>query len=230
MAALTALPRVYFAAGVLLFAVGAAAMFVEGALRGRDGSFRGYRLLPILAVLALSADLFFLPPLGGPREVSALARRDVNAFAAAAQAMATPASVPTSAGALERAARELGRPPYLVRAERPERYAVRVRTGCQGPAANAQGEGAGTLVYCVAADSLHAWVTVVALPIEQKFGAPAVLSLSGVPYAAEVTARTPARSDEEEPIGGSGGAAPRGPIGGGGRIRRRALTFFPVRR
>ncbi len=186
VAALTVPPNPWFAGGVALLALGAVAVFAWGLAKGRDAAFRGYRLLPILAVVALCAHLFLLPA-GAPLPSSAQLGQDVQAFAAEARQQVPPGGLP-SQEALEAIAASLPPPPYLVRGARPRAYALSLRTGCDGPATDVAGASAGTLLVCVAQDGRHAWVTAVALPIGQRFGPPQLFGMGGAPFFKEISA------------------------------------------
>ncbi|RKG64347.1 hypothetical protein D7V80_27310 [Corallococcus sp. CA054B] len=172
------------------------AVFVAGLLRKKPEDFKGYRLLPILLVLALFLDLVLAEgrtPLDPP-EMAAVA---LQRFQNEAQKLATVESVPSRAQVLQPLVDALGAPPYLERGTSVPAYTLQVRTDCEGPARGAPGTRAGTLLYCVARDGKQAWVTLVGLPAEVRFGAPAVLSHRGEPRVAVVRAQLPAEPEEE---------------------------------
>ncbi|MFZ5470626.1 MAG: hypothetical protein ACOZIN_14420 [Myxococcota bacterium] len=186
VAAMPELPRLGFALGVLLAAVGAGGVFAAGVLQARPASWRGFRLLPIVGVVALFVDLFVLSSsralVSSPDELSMAMR----AFGQHAGELSRGGWVPHTVEELSSAVAELGAPPYLVRGEQVRAYALQVRTECEGPVTQAEGVGAGTFIYCVAKDRRSAWLTAVALPAEERFGPPAVFSVRGRPVMVEV--------------------------------------------
>ncbi|QAT87417.1 hypothetical protein EJ065_5887 [Corallococcus coralloides] len=172
------------------------AVFVAGLLRKKPEGFKGYRLLPILLVLALFLDLVLAEgrtPLDSP-EMAAVA---LQRFQNEAQKLATVEAVPARFPVLQPLVDALGPPPYLERGTPVPAYTLQVRTDCEGPVHDAPGTRAGTLLYCVARDGKQAWVTLVGLPAEVRFGAPAVLSHRGAPRVAVVRAPLPAEPEEQ---------------------------------
>jgi hypothetical protein len=176
------------------------AVFIAGLLRKKPEDFKGYRLLPILLVLALFVDLVLAEgrtPLDSP-DMAAVA---LQRFQGEAQKLATVAAVPARAGELQPFVDALGSPPYLERGIAVPAYALQVRTGCEGPVRDAPGTRPGTLIYCVSPDGKQAWVTLVGLPAEVRFGAPAVLSQRGEPRVAIVRAQLPEEEEKGAPPG-----------------------------
>ncbi|GMU09819.1 hypothetical protein [Corallococcus caeni] len=170
------------------------AVFLSGLLRKKPEGFKGYRLLPILLVVALFLDLVLVEgktPLDSP-ELGAVALRR---FQAEAQKLATVEAVPSREQVLQPLVDALGAPPYLERGVPVPAYTLQVRTGCEGPARDAPGTRPGTLLYCVARDGKQAWVTLVGLPAEVRFGAPALLSVRGEPRSAAVRTQVPEEND-----------------------------------
>jgi hypothetical protein len=193
-------PNIGFAAAALVATLVGAGVTVAGALRKRDGSWKGYRVVPVLAVLILFVDLFVLSvekvPMGAPDRV-ALA---ISALAQHATDGSSPEGVLASKEALEEFVKSLGPPPLLVRGAPRARWELSLRANCTGPAADLAGEAPGTLVYCVAADRQHAWVSAVAFPREQRFGPPGVFTVGGVPFSAEVLPLPSEAADDGEGV------------------------------
>lgn len=201
VSALLAPPSAARASGVLGLAGVGLAVFLAGLLRKKPEGFKGYRLLPILLVVALFVDLVLAEgrtPLDSP-ELAAVA---LQRFQAEAQKLSTVEAVPSRAQALQPLVDALGAPPYLERGAPVPAYALQVRTECEGPARDAPGTRPGTLLYCVARDGKQAWVTLVGLPAEVRFGAPAVVSRRGEPRVATVRVQEPAEPEENEGVPG----------------------------
>lgn len=195
VSALMAPPSAVRSSVVLGLAAVGLAVFLGGLLRKQPEGFKGYRLLPILLVGALFVDLVLAEgqtPLDSP-ELAAVA---LQRFQSGAQKLATPQAVPTQARVLQPLVEELGAPPYLERGVPVPAYALQVRTDCEGPPRDAPGTRPGTLLYCVARDGRQAWVALVGLPGEVRFGAPAVFSRRGEPRFAVVRTQVP----EEEGV------------------------------
>jgi hypothetical protein len=178
---------------VLALAALALGAMVWGMLRGRGGDFKGYRLLPLLLVGALFVDLVLVEsrvPLGS----TDLATMSLRYFHNLAQQQATVDGVPADAATLSPLLQKLGRPPYLVRGQPATQYTLQVRQDCEGPVGSAPGLQPGTFIYCVAPGRKGAWITLVGLPAEQRFGTPDILSVRGEPRFLLVQ---PARPEEE---------------------------------
>jgi hypothetical protein len=195
VSALTALPSPVGPAVVLALAAIATAVVIGGLARGRGEGFKGYRLLPILLVGSLFVDLV-LAESRVPLASLDIASMSLQRFHQLAQALATEQAVPDDPRVLQPLLEELGRPPYLVHGEPVEAYALQVRKDCEGPVREAPGVRPGTLLYCVAPERKGAWVTLVGLPAERRFGEPAVLSAGGEPRFLLVR---PLPRDEEPP-------------------------------
>ncbi|MBN1207001.1 MAG: hypothetical protein JXB05_19105 [Myxococcaceae bacterium] len=203
-------------AGVLALAALALGATVWGMLRRRGDDFKGYRLLPLLLVGALFVDLVFAEsrmPLGS----TDLATMSLRYFHNLAQQQATEDAVPADPAMLSPLLQKLGRPPYLVRGQPASQYTLQVRQDCEGPVRSAPGLQPGTFIYCVAPGRKGAWITLVGLPAEQRFGTPDILSVRG---EARFLLVQPSRPEEEPGSSevfapfrdrASGGAAPPGP-------------------
>lgn len=195
VAAMRALPSPAFPSLALVVTFAAAVPAVVGVARRRGAEFKGYRLLPIAALVLLFIDFFAIfgqrPPLGTVEQVSLALHR----LAQEAMAQASPVAVP-EARVLDGLTASLGPPPYLVKGEPLTAWRLETRTGCQG-AATERGEAvAGTIVYCVSADRSVAWLTAVGLPAGRVTGEPQVVARGGVPVAAVVTSRPPDEPEE----------------------------------
>ncbi|CAM4395300.1 hypothetical protein [Corallococcus exiguus] len=201
VSALLTPPSAVRASIVLGLAGAGLVVFLAGLLRKKPEGFKGYRLLPILLVVALFVDLVLAEsrtPLDPPEMASVALQR----FQGEAQKLATVESVPTRSQVLQPLVDALGSPPYLERGASVPAYTLQVRTDCEGPVRDAPGARAGTLLYCVARDGKQAWVTLVGLPAEVRFGAPAVLSQRGEPRVAVVRAQIPADPEENDVLPG----------------------------
>ncbi|MBZ4419590.1 hypothetical protein [Myxococcus sp. RHSTA-1-4] len=196
VSALTSLPSPVGPAVVLALAAALTAVVVAALVRRKGEGFKGYRLLPILLVGSLFVDLV-LAESRVPLASLDIASMSLQRFHQLAQEQATEQAVPDDPRVLQPLLEQLGRPPYLVRGQPVEAYTLQVRKDCEGPVREAPGVRPGTLLYCVAPERKGAWVTLVGLPAEQRFGAPAVLSAGGEPRFLLVRPVPP----EEEPSG-----------------------------
>jgi hypothetical protein len=176
VAALSEPPQLAFASIVLLLAVAVAGVSVWGWRTGRGDDFRGYRLLPILAAVAIFVDLFVLSAERNPFTSYELAAAAVGHLEQRASQLATDGLVPVDRASLEAVLPELGRPPYLARGRPLPGWTLEVRTGCSGPVTGAQTLPAGTLTYCAAPDRKRAWITAVGLPWEVRTGPPGIVT------------------------------------------------------
>ncbi|MFP2909196.1 hypothetical protein ACLESD_29980 [Pyxidicoccus sp. 3LFB2] len=178
VSAFAVLPSPVGPAVVLALALLATLVVIGGMSRGRAEGFKGYRLLPILLVGSLFADLI-LAESRVPLSSLDIASMSLQTFHQQAQELASPQAVPDDPRVLQPLLEQLGRPPYLVRGEPVPAYTLQVRKDCEGPVREAPGVLPGTLLYCVAPERKGAWVTLVGLPAEQRFGVPAVVSAGG---------------------------------------------------
>ncbi|HEX4621326.1 MAG TPA: hypothetical protein VH208_07140 [Myxococcaceae bacterium] len=182
VAAMTDLPNPYLALAACLAGAAALGVAAWGVFRSKPEGFRGYRLLPIVVVVVLFVDLFVLGASRGPN-IPALDRftAAMEHFAGDARQSSRHGAVFADAAKLEASLVALGPPPYLIHGARVPRYILSLREGCQGPVTASSGEALGTVFYCVSSARDRAWVSAVALPAEQRFGAPAIFSWAGTP-------------------------------------------------
>jgi hypothetical protein len=178
VSAFTTLPPLIPPALVLTLGMLALGVVVWGLLRRRGDDFKGYRLLPIVLVCGLFMDLV-LAERRSPLSATDVASMSLQQFHGMAQELATPDAVPADPAVLHRLLENLGRPPYLVRGQPAGQYTLQVRQDCEGPVRSASGLQPGTFIYCVAPERKGAWITLVGLPAEQRFGLPDVLSVNG---------------------------------------------------
>jgi hypothetical protein len=180
VAAFTELPALVRPAAVLVIGALALGATAWGLLRRRGDGYKGYRLLPLVLVGALFVDLVVAErrvPLGSLE----LASISLQSFHSQVQQLATAEAVPADPAVLNPLLEKLGRPPYLVRGQPLSQYTLLVRQDCEGPARSALGLQPGTLLYCVAPGRKGAWITLVGLPAERRFGTPDVVSVGGEP-------------------------------------------------
>jgi|GEM_PF-1090072 len=178
VSALVELPSPIRPAVVLTLAALATVVAVMGLAQGKVEGFKGFRLLPIVLVGALFADLV-LAESRIPIDSTDMASMSLQRFHKLAQALSTQDAVAEDPRVLQPLLEELGRPPYLVHGEPLTAYALQVRKDCEGPVRDAPGVRPGTLLYCVAPERKGAWVTLVGLAAEKRFGAPELLSADG---------------------------------------------------
>lgn len=188
VAAYTQLPSVGLPALAVALTACVAAVAVWGLLRRRDDGFKGYRLAPILLVVALMVDLVGSERSGflSSTELTSAVLAD---FRDAATALATPEAVPTDPAVLRPLVERFGPAPYLVRGQPVGPFTLEVREGCTTPASDMRGARPGTLVYCVSGDRREAWISAVGLPRERRFGPPEMVSTSGVLHVTRVQTR-----------------------------------------
>lgn len=169
-------PQLAFALLVLVLAVIAAGISAWGWRSGRGDDFRGHRLLPIFAVIAIFVDLFVLSAERNPFASYELTAAAVGHLEQRASGLSLEGRVPVERAQLEALLPELGRPPYLVRGRALTGWTIALRTGCSGPVTDAAGLPAGTLVYCAATDGRRAWITAVGLPWDVRSGLPGIVT------------------------------------------------------
>lgn len=180
VSAMTELPRLWFDIPVVLLALAVAAVVAVGLLQKKDASWKGFRLMPILFVVVLFVDVFVLSGAKLPVSSADHSAIALHVLARELQGKSQQTGIPEDPNMVEAAVKEMGQPPFLVRGQRPERFSVQVRKNCQGPVLDAPGAAAGTFLYCAAPDRSVAWITLVGLPAEVRFGSPALFSRAGV--------------------------------------------------
>lgn len=178
-----------------------------GLSREQPEGFKGYRVMPILLVCALFVDLVLAESRVPLRPVD-VATMSLGRFQEAAQALSTRSAVPTDPAVLRPLLDDMGQPPYLVKGVRAPAWSLQVREGCQGPVKEAPGLSVGTFIYCVSPQRDTAWVTLVALPVGERFGLPAILSEGGEPHVAVVQPALPEGDAEAAPPEAAPGGAP----------------------
>lgn len=211
VAALAALPSVPFAALLLVAALAGAVITGVGITQKKDASWKGYRVMPIIAVLGLFVDLFIVSADKSPFSSFARAGAAIELFESKASALASPTAVPADTASLEALLPELGEAPWLVKGEVQKAWKLEVTGDCTGPRTEANGAGAGTLLYCAAADRSQAWITAVGLPREERFGAPQLVTTGGQPLVA-VVERQPAETPPDAQAPEMPGEAPPPPM------------------
>lgn len=191
-------PNLPFAVGALIATAGAAGASVLGFVQKRPKEWRGYRLMPIVAVVVLFVDLFIFSAAKSPLSASDRTALTLQSLADAASAASVGSAVVASPAQLQTMADQFGDPPYLVRGAPAKGWSVAVRTGCTGPVTERKDEPVGTLFYCVAADGRSAWLTAVTLPIGTYFGPPQLFTRGGTPVVTTVSPRPVDESPEPE--------------------------------
>lgn len=186
-------------AGLVVFLV-ASGLIAAGLMQRKDASWKGYRLGPIAGVVLLFFDFAVLSSVRSPMSAEDRALLGLLALADGASQHASHQAVPDEPRLLESFVADLGPVPFFAKGERVPRWAVDVRRGCAGPAADVGGQPAGTLIYCVAADGKRAWVTLVGVAAGQRFGPPAVVSVEA-PWQQEVAVAgaQPSPDEGEQP-------------------------------
>jgi hypothetical protein len=211
VSAFSSLPPLIPPAVVLTLGVLALGVVVWGLLRRRGDDFKGYRLLPIVLVGGLFVDLILLES-RSPLSATDIASMSLQSFHGMAQEQATPDGVPADPASLRPLLEKLGKPPYLVRGQPTSEYTLQVRQDCEGPVRSASGLQPGTFIYCVAPERKGAWITLVGLPAEQRFGLPDVLSVGGEARFLVVQPAVPEPLDTGEDafrdLGPTGGEVP----------------------
>lgn len=229
LAAFVQPPTAGFAGLALLLTLGAAGAAAYGHFKKLGPHYRGHRLLPIVLVVVLFADLVVVSSARTPISASERAVLAVHQFASRANALSTPTRVSTDEAELAKALADLGSPPYFVRGRRVPAFSLQVRPPCEGPVTERGDAGPGTLLYCARQDGKAAWVTLVGLPVGTRFGTPGIVTRGGVPLAGEVGVAAPEDGPDaapglppgppEEPAPGPRwGEVPADPPGGGGAV------------
>lgn len=198
ISAMTELPLLWFAIPVILAALATGGGVLHGLIKRREETWRGFRIPPIVAVVVLFIDLLVL---GHQRVPISSADQSAIALHVASQMLTplvTAQGVPTDPSQISSVIANMGAPPFLVRGKRPDRFSVQVRTGCVEPIGEVPGAQPATFIYCSSADRRIAWLTLVALPVEKRFGAPEIFSRDGV-VQTTVVQQPPPEDNEPAP-------------------------------
>lgn len=190
VAALGALPSLPVALVGGALALAGAGLFAWARVKAAPPRWRVSRLVLAGALGLLFVDLVVL----SSREVGLSADAQlvlaVQGLANELADAAVPEGVPRDPALLEDALAKLPRPPLYVSGQRLDRWQVQLRERCAGPATEPSGALPGTFVYCVDGARQRAWVSLVALPRGEHFGAAALLGAEA-PAVGEVVAPPP---------------------------------------
>lgn len=197
-------PNLVFAMGALLATGVGLGATVLGVVQKREKTWRGYRLMPIVAVVVLFVDLFLFSATRSPLSSSDRTALTVQSLAEAASTASSTTALPKGPRELQTLAEQFGAPPYLVNGVPAKAWSVVMRQGCTGPVTDASGAAVGTLFYCLSADGMRAWISAVTLPEGTYFGAPQLFTRRGEVVAAVANARP----EEEPELGPSEGEPP----------------------
>ena len=207
-------PSLAFAVVVLLAALSGASVTALGVVKRKGGGWRGYRLMPIVTVVVLFVDLFFVFGSKSPLSTADRSLAVIQVLTNQANLLATPSRVP-SVEQLEEQLAPFEPPAYQVKGERPRRWVLKEVAGCSGPVAEPRGEPVGTLFYCVSPDLKQAWLSLVGLDVGRRFGTPEVMKRGSEVVAGVVAVPVPDEpgEDMEPPPGawldpGDAGASP----------------------
>ncbi len=190
-------PSLAFALVVLGAALAGAGATAFGVVKKKGGAWRGYRLMPIVTVVVLFVDLFFVFGSKNPLSSADRSLAVIQVLTNQANLIATATRVPT-APELAPQLEPFEAPAYLVKGERSAHWALKEVAGCSGPMAEPKGEPVGTIFYCVSADQKQAWLSLVGLDVGRRFGRPEVMKRGGEVVAGLVaTPVTDDGSDDE---------------------------------
>jgi hypothetical protein len=191
VSALAQPPELGFAILSLVLVLAAAGWAAVGLVQRQGRDFKGYRALPICAVVLLFVDVLVLPSSALPLRSADQLALNLQLFGELASEQMHDGMAPSDPAVLQALASKLGPPPYLVHGEPLHHFQIQIREGCDGPLKSAPGVEVGTLLYCLAKDGKTAWVSAVALPAEVQFGDPAVFSREGVVQWVQISPRGP---------------------------------------
>jgi hypothetical protein len=209
LGALAQLPSVPFAAIMLALALVGGALTVRGVLQRRGGDWRGYRVMPIVAVVGLFVDLFLISANKTPFSSAARAAAAVETFEQKANALATSSAVSSDSATLEKALEDLGDAPWLLNGRPLGRWTLKVVGDCAGPKLDRGDAAPGTMVYCVSVDRTQAWITAVGLPAGERFGSAQMVTSGGQPLVGLVQLRTLPQSPPADRLDGPDAPQPR---------------------
>jgi hypothetical protein len=199
VAALSSMPLLPFAFAAIAGAVAGLGLTGFGAATKRDKTWRGYRVMPIVAVVVLFLDLFVLSATKSPFSSNARTLAAADLFEQRALQLSTVTAVPSDERALQPAVQSLGPVPWLVKGENLAEWQLKMVYGCTGPQLDVAGLRAGTIVYCVDTGRKEAWLTYVGLPFEQRFGPAQLVTQGGTPLVGRVRTAPPAEANDSPP-------------------------------
>lgn len=199
VAALGALPSLPVALLGAALALAGAGLFAWRRVRAGPPRWRVPRLLLAGAVGLLFVDLVVLSSRDVALSADAQLVLAVQGLAGDLTDVAAPEGVPRDPAVLEDALAKLAPPPLYVAGQRLARWQVQLRERCAGPAAELAGAAPGTFVYCVDGERQRAWVSLVALPRGEHFGAAALLGVEA-PAVGEVVAPPPPEPSDDAAV------------------------------
>lgn len=126
-------------------------------------SDRPVRAFYVFAAVTLFLQVFVLPDVYLPAMITAdfTATNALRVVATRLGAEADDGRLPVDPETLARAVDGLPPPPYQRQGAPVRRWHIVLRTGCTGPARQAEGLGIGTVLYCLAEGGHHGWLTFV---------------------------------------------------------------------
>ena len=196
VSALSKPPNVWLAVIALLLAALAGGVTVLGVMRKKTNDWRGYRLLPIVAVVTLFVDLLVVSAGTVPLGAFERATLALQVVEQRLNQLASDTAVPTDPATLEPLLADFGGAPWLVKGAAVPKWSLLVRANCTDASTTSAGVAAGTFIYCYAPDRSQGWLTLVGLPREQRFGDPAIVSANGEPLIGHVVPHTTTDVDD----------------------------------
>ena len=194
--ALAELPRLWL--GLLGCAVtlgGAAVLVMSGQ---KPAHWKPSRLFTIAALSLLFLDFVVLNSRRSPLSSEEQTLLAVQSFAEQASRASAVEAVPRDPALLISFLEGLGTVPFFVDGDRVSSWKLEMRERCAGPAVDPGQAAVGTVIYCVASNRQHAWVTLVGLPIGQVFGARGMVATKDG-WVGEVHVAQPESELEGEP-------------------------------
>lgn len=199
VAVMSDLPHPELAVLGVLVAISGFGVLAVALMQKRPAAWRPQRLVSIAIVFLLFFDFVVLSSRKSllPAEEQALLA--VQSLAEGASELSGEEAVLRDPNALQAMANELGPAPFFEQGTRVKGWTVETREGCRGPAGDARGAHAGTLVYCVSVDRKTAWVTLVATAAGQRFG-PRVVASTDPAWVGEVKAAPRSNAPSNEAV------------------------------
>ncbi len=194
--ALAELPRLWLGLLGCAVAIGGAVVVVRA--RRRGPSWRPLRMLSIAALGLLFLDFVVLNSRRSPLSSEEQTLLAVQSFAEQASRASAVEAVLRDPALLTSFLEGLGTVPFFVDGERVSAWKLEMRERCAGPAVDPGQAAVGTVIYCVASNRQHAWVTLVGLPIGQVFGARGMVATKDG-WVGEVHVPQPDPEPEGEP-------------------------------